>query len=371
MPLSPLSFRSLFRLGGATLLAAVCLFPACAHHRRPADHIPGKSEAKPVLEREYQDLLDKRSNLAEQVKNHWTRRAALSSENTFVNYSALCDARVRIAFDKGSLFAEALVPCARQDRKQAAREKIADIFRLTWALEDANFGQSWLTGQILTRSGKPLSGDALEDFISRELLPEVSRDTCLTDAATGEDCVLYAARVPLVPLHFKARLEKYRPVLLAAAQRAGIDPNLLLAITHTATRFNPRACSRDGVPGLTQTRPGAVELAFLRKQTASFESQLLNPGVNARVAAAELARMIQSDFAGIADLKKREYAAICGFFWDPALVRKNIVEVQPVNQMSELEFFNLLKRSVPPDTRDSLERTAKRRLIHNPMFSKP
>jgi soluble lytic murein transglycosylase len=70
-------------------------------------------------------------------------------------------------------------------------------------------------------------------------------------------------------------------VILAAAQRYGVDPALVKAVVWRESCFNPRAVGRAGEVGLMQiTEPAAREWAAAERAPRFVHSQLFDPGQN-------------------------------------------------------------------------------------------
>lgn len=73
------------------------------------------------------------------------------------------------------------------------------------------------------------------------------------------------------------------PVILAAAERYGVNPALIKAIVWRESWFNPKAKGRSGEIGLMQVRKEAAEEWAAAERISLFtHSQLFDPGKNTR-----------------------------------------------------------------------------------------
>lgn len=111
--------------------------------------------------------------------------------------------------------------------------------------------------------------------------------------------------------------------ILAAARRYNLDPNLLRAIAHQESRFNPRAVSRAGAQGLFQLMPGtAADLGvtdpFDPTQSAMGGAKYL--GLQMRRFGGDLDRALAAYNAGPGNVRK--YGGVPPFRETQDYVRK-------------------------------------------------
>lgn len=82
------------------------------------------------------------------------------------------------------------------------------------------------------------------------------------------------------------------PEIESAARRAGVDPRLMVSLMRRESRFDPRARSAVGALGLFQIMPyTAAEIGPALGLAASTDEQMLEPRVNAAIAAALVGRL--------------------------------------------------------------------------------
>jgi soluble lytic murein transglycosylase-like protein len=84
--------------------------------------------------------------------------------------------------------------------------------------------------------------------------------------------------------------EEFRPLVLAAAKRYGVDPRLLAAIATVETRWDPTAVGSHGELGLTQVLPSTG--AWLARQAGLAEYNLADPETSLKLSALYLSMLM-------------------------------------------------------------------------------
>lgn len=84
----------------------------------------------------------------------------------------------------------------------------------------------------------------------------------------------------------------YWDLLAPAAERHGIDPYLLLALTRQESLFNPQARSRSDARGLMQLLPATAAGTARRQGIAAASLDLFDPVLNVRLGTAYLERLL-------------------------------------------------------------------------------
>ena len=100
------------------------------------------------------------------------------------------------------------------------------------------------------------------------------------------------------------RITAYDPIIAAVARSFGTDVNLLRAIVHVESRFNPNAVSPKGAIGLMQVMPATAS----RMGLADAERNLFEPEANLRTGTRYL-RLLLNMFEGQPELAVAAYNA--------------------------------------------------------------
>lgn len=86
--------------------------------------------------------------------------------------------------------------------------------------------------------------------------PPVIDDEAVPDERDDTDEFRYAPGKPLtIDAKMQARCRQYQPVVRAVAERAGLEPTLMLALAWVESGFNSQAISPAGAQGLMQLMP--------------------------------------------------------------------------------------------------------------------
>jgi soluble lytic murein transglycosylase-like protein len=171
----------------------------------------------------------------------------------------------------------------------------------------ATAAHDYQLGTSLLRTGLPDEGARQY----RNVAARLTRDDALSLQAARASAAAadYRAAVGLVMSHFADTITRGaanepddlrtlaypRPFwseIQAAAAQAAVDPRLLVSLMRRESRFDPRARSAVGALGLFQIMPyTAADLAPGLGLAASTDDEMLEPRVNAAIAAALVARL--------------------------------------------------------------------------------
>jgi membrane-bound lytic murein transglycosylase C len=323
------------------------------------------------MEKEQNDAWEK---MAREVERRWGDQV-LSTEKTWVDYDPDYSARSRVDFDKGKITIEALVPTGEKNPNKVGKDRIAQKFEQLYREKNDETSQSILAGQIRTSTGETLSDAILDQFVQHDIVPEVQVRTRSLKSADGEKQRKLSATIEMVPEHMRIRAERYRNDVLENANKHGLAPELILAIIHTESAFNPKARSRAGAYGLMQLIPRhAARDAWLYlnpgKDRVIKPVYLLDPRHNIELGAAYVSLLSNQYLKGIADPLSREYAAIAAYNWGPVTVRKSLLRNSQDNTMRPQQVYEQLGLVAPDETRDYLERVTIRKALYAGMFTK-
>jgi membrane-bound lytic murein transglycosylase C len=257
----------------------------------------------------------------------------------------------------------------------------------TLASEEKLIGK--LAGQLdaMMSSENPAARDVLEDLIdggdgtaikqkdAADLLKrrindgKVERRTLHT--SDGNTRVIVSVRLPMVPDHL-ARAA--RPFLGSARKRAeqfALGDDLVLAVIHTESWFNPLARSSAPAYGLMQLVPtsggrDAWQSVHGTVSTPSVDT-LYDPEQNVELGCAYLRVLLDRDFSRFSEPESRILAAIAAYNSGPGNVRKALRILDhgagiPVGVTPEQVRSALLARA-PEETRQYIRLVTERRQV--------
>jgi len=169
-----------------------------------------------------------------------------------------------------------------------------DAFHLNRALELKAFGLDSLEADELRELGRG-AGDRppLRDFVLVELQAAGHYHDALTLARTMAE---QGAMSPELAERFRYP-RAYWSLLAPAAQRTGLDPYLLLALTRQESLFDPEARSPSDAQGLMQLLPSTARTIAAEVSMPAARLDLFDPAVNIELGTAYLKKLL-SMFGG-------------------------------------------------------------------------
>ena len=168
---------------------------------------------------------------------------------------------------------------------------------------------------------------------------------------------------------------QYKPTVTAWANRRELPPELIFAIIHTESSFNPMARSPIPAYGLMQIVPytaGKDVTKFLYgKPKLLAPSYLYNANKNIAIGSTYFYMLYHKYLSGVKDPKSRLYCSICAYNGGIGRVIKAFTGAtnlkrgaQKINSLDSNEVYRVLMRRMPEETRDYLKRVLKRMEIY-------
>lgn len=224
---------------------------------------------------------------------------------------------------------------------------------------EIDMGEPVLSDQVQTDQGEPVNEQNADEFAEEKTSDEkVNKDTVTGE--DGEDRVKASVEIDLVPDHTEKRARKYLEHVKAEADRFDVQPEVLLAVMHTESSFNPKARSHIPAYGLMQLVPGSGGKAAYKhiygEEKVLKPDYLYNPDNNVELGAGYLSLVYYQYLDGIENDRSRLYCAIASYNTGPGNLAKTFVDSMSVNQaedvinsMSSEEVYQKLRRSLPYD----------------------
>ena len=294
-----------------------------------------------------------------------------STNKDWVAYNDSFDSRSRVDFEKGKIRVEAVVleddPVQRNNAVRQLKKQVQTLFEA----EDGKGGKI-LDTQVADRKGDPVDADSAANYFDQELKSKVTVEPKPYVAHDGRSRRKYAVQMDLVPEHIRVRAQGYIPAVTANAKRFRLNPQLIMAVIHTESFFNPRAVSHAGAVGLMQIIPkyaGRDAYQFLYGQDQLITDQYLyDPLKNIEMGCAYLHLLKYQHFKDVNEELKNRYVSICGYNWGPTSMRKKIIDRMDVQSMPDKKLFQILRAQTPKETSDYIKRVTDRMPIYDPFF---
>jgi len=304
------------------------------------------------------------------VKRKW-EMFVHSTKKDWVDYSKDKDSRSRVDFKKGEIEIEVIVPADDPQAMRKAKEKIRDQAETVFTEKDAA-QKRILEQQVADKQGRKVTPGNLKTYLKKEVLPSVKPDAGPFKSRDGVKRKKYSVTINMVPQHLRVRAENYLPVVRKNAARFHIKPQLVLAVIHTESYFNPKAVSSSKAIGMMQIIPRyagreAYRAIYGVDRLLSWE-YLFIPEKNIELGTKYLSLLRYKHFQDVPGDLKNRYVSICSYNWGPTVMRKKIVSRYPIAQMDDDEVFSLLQQKTPEETRNYVKRVSERMPLYDGLF---
>ncbi|UCG13321.1 MAG: DUF3393 domain-containing protein [Deltaproteobacteria bacterium] len=294
-----------------------------------------------------------------------------TTRKEWVDYSDRYATRSYVNFETGDIVLATMVGTSEARIRELSKERISRQLSKILSADNPS-GRSILAGQIADSRGKKVTSETLDSYLNKEVFPRLRQEP---QPVVGRDGVRrYKISVPikLIPEHTMVRARPYIPEVSRQARKFGLRPELIMAVMHTESYFDPMARSHAPAYGLMQLVPqyGAREAyQFLHKQDRLLPATYLYvPENNIELGAGYLHLLIYKHFISETDPLKNLYLSVCGYNWGPGAVRRKIVGRYPTSRMSPEKLYQVLRERTPEETRNYLHRVTDRIGMYQPLF---
>jgi peptidoglycan lytic transglycosylase C len=325
-------------------------------------------------EQEWQQMLREQQKAWERMVAEINRiwlDSITTTKKEWVDYSDQYSTRSYVNFENGDMVLATMIKTSETRITELSKERIRR--QLAKALSSNNpSGRSILAGQIVDSSGQPVTQQNLDRYLNEEVFPRLKRDP---KPLLGKDGLpRYKLSVPmkLIPDHTIVRAQPYVPEVKRQSQRFRLRPELVMAVMHTESYFDPLARSHVPAYGLMQLVPiyGAREAyqyvyGHDRVLPANY---LYQPTNNIELGAAYLNLLIYKHFATETHPVKNLYLSICGYNWGPTSIQQKIIGRYPTAKMTPEQLYLVLRQRTPQETSDYLQRVTQRMPMYQPLF---
>ena len=337
------------------------------------------------LTKEGEDLIEKTEQEWQEMlraqQKDWERMVAeidriwldslTTTKKEWVDYSDQYSTRSYVNFEKGDMVLATMIKTSEARISELSKERIRR--QLAKALSSNNpSGRSILAGQIVDSSGQPVTQQNLDRYLNEEVFPRLKGDPKPLLGKDGLPRYKFSVPMKLIPNHTVVRARPYIPEVKRQSQRFRLRPELVMAVMHTESYFDPLARSHVPAYGLMQLVPiyGAREAyqyvyGHDRVLPANY---LYQPANNIELGAAYLNLLIYKHFTTETHPVKNLYLSICGYNWGPTSIQRKIIRRYPTPNMTSEQLYVVLRQRTPQETSDYLQRVTERMPMYQALF---
>lgn len=339
----------------------------------------------------------------QRIRQHWSN-PEVSGQSRWVSYSSDYRAKKVVDFEHNQveISIDGIHTGSRLDFAAMAKEVQSELEdTLSTSLQKAverDPVQTALT-QVYASMGAPAAGiESGTELVLKELFtsmrPSPADVRAKAAALMRNASIRYqalSASVASVPVHtgkkltyviplpdnrIRKKVLEYKPLVDRNAQRFKVSEDIVMAIIHTESHFNPLARSYVPAFGLMQIVPstaGRDATAKLFKQSRLLTPQyLFNPRQNIEVGAAYLHMLYYVYLKDIKNPESRLYYTIASYNAGASSVARAFVDkpsfqdaVKVINNLPpEQVLQRILKQAPSAETRQYLEKVLKRRTFY-------
>lgn len=344
-----------------------------------------KKETTEAYEEYYRKYEEGIKKLKEEVETYWgNNNFKISTNKKWVEYSKDKDQRSEVDFETGNAKMEVLVTPEEADDENIIKKKIKEAVENlvtsegeTTYVEDEKekpqeiMDEPVLKGQLQNSKGENVEKENAEKF-AEEIAEESEVIKEEVEGTDGKKRINISVNLPLAPEHIKVRANKFKHHIKAYASRFDLPPELVYAIIHTESYFNPKARSWVPAFGLMQIVPkyaGRDAYNYLYKRDNLLTSSYLyQPDKNIEIGTAYFKLLLNRDFKKVKNKDCRILCAIAAYNTGAGNVSKTFTgntnlnkAISKINTYSYNDLFSYLKQNLPfKETRDYIVRVNNR-----------
>jgi len=351
------------------------------------NYVKSETKAYQQYEREEQQGIEK---LRKEIEQYWGANGYVTStKKNWVEYSKDKKVRTDVDFKQGTATVEVLLPPKEAGNTEKVREKVEKAIKdlviskgktkdFSTPLEKPRPLESTpvLKGQLQTDNGSVVTADNAMKF-AKEVL---SQDKMVKKTIKGTDGKVRASisvTLSLAPYYIKVRALKYENDVNKYAIEFHLPTDLIYAVIHTESYFNPKARSSAPAYGLMQLVPisgarDAFNFVYNRDKipTANYLYQAKN---NIELGAAYLRLLMKRDFKNVHNSNSQILCAIAAYNTGAGNVARAFTgttnpakAIPKINAMGYAELYAYLREYLPSgETRDYIKKVTSRMKMYH------
>ena len=294
-----------------------------------------------------------------------------TTKKEWVDYSDQYSTRSYVNFQKGDMVLATMIRTSQTRIADLSKERIRRQMAKVISSNNPS-GRAILAGQIADNRGQPVTQQTLDRYLNEEVIPQLRRDPQPTVGKDGVARYKLSVPIKMVPNHTMVRARPYIPEVSSQARRFRLRPELVMAVIHTESYFDPMARSHVPAYGLMQLVPiyggrEAYKYVYGRDRVLPA-NYLYQPTNNIELGTAYLNLLIYKHFAAETNPVKNLYLSVCGYNWGPTSIQRKIIRRYPTHNMTPEQLYQVLRQRTPRETRDYLQRVTQRMGMYQSLF---
>lgn len=316
-----------------------------------------------------------------------------STQTTWVEYDESADSRSEVDFENGEATVEVLMEPDEAANAALVKEKIAEAVRelalnkgktkdysTEYEKPEPLSEEPVLKDQLTNQDGVTVTPDNVTQY-AEEVADTKAIEKKTVQTGDEKNKVVVSVKIPLATNNIQTRAVKFYESIMVNTERFGVDPQLVFAVIHTESAYNPKARSHVPAFGLMQIVPkyaGRDAYNYVYKQDKLLSENYLYEAVNnIELGTAYLHMLMDRSFSKVIDPVSRIYCAICAYNTGAGNVSRAFIgttklyqAIPEINKMTPEQVYEHLKKNLPYDeTKDYLDRVSTRMKVYDNWLS--
>jgi len=328
--------------------------------------------------KEYKKAYEKSlESYKKEILHNWPT-PEISTAHKFVQYDSNYDSKKAVDFEKENIEIEVIASSEKEAREKiqtALIELIDEDVKSAYdhdQLENKINTELKQTPKVTTK--EKIIGDVLSNNQKKEFI-EVAQTKPL-EKVQHQDKTIFKLNVKLPSQALIQKAQQFQPQVNEYSKKNSVDKELIYAVMHSESSFNPMARSHIPAYGLMQIVPksaGIDAYEFLYGEKKLLTSQYLyNPNNNIEIGAAYLHIVYFKYLRHIKDPQSRLYCSIAAYNTGAGNVARSFIgsnniakASEKINNMTPEEVYKHLMKNLPyHETKDYLQRVNDRRFAY-------
>ena len=345
-------------------------------------YIEKETKAYEQYVKDEKDALEK---FRKEVEVYWGKGKFISStQKDWVEYSKDKKSRTNVDFEKGIAKVEIILSPKEADNPVLVQKKMEEsIKRLvitkgnTKDFETASEKPKpiaklpVLHGQLQTKGGKKVNAENADSF-AKEVVKKEEIISQNIKGSDGKERTKLTVSMALAPNHIKIRAAEYQTEINKYAAKYDLPVEVVYAVIHTESYFNPKAKSNAPAYGLMQLVPksGARDAYryVYKKDRILAANYLYKADNNIELGTAYLHLLIARHFKKIKDPNSRILCAVASYNTGAGNFARAFTgktdpkkAIPKINAMNYDELYIYLRKHLPYDeTKDYIKKVSTR-----------